>query len=165
MSDVVMLDCEDGYAGLLNKVGGISRWALQHGHEPAFKCDDDTFVRPDKLLASGFEQHDYSGFVPDARMWAHGGAGFWLSRTSMQIVAENSSGETTTRQPDDFTVAKILGRHGITPFHDNRYFQENRPIFRERVLEADTWITMHKCDPVEMRRIHLQPGNTASQTL
>ena len=38
----------------------IYRWALAHGFAFVYKCDDDTFVYLDRLLASGFEHYGRS---------------------------------------------------------------------------------------------------------
>jgi len=56
-----------------------------------FTCDDDTYVVVDRLLDSGFEDHDYMGtsytFIKGDRIGrthAEGGAGFFLSRHALQ---------------------------------------------------------------------------------
>jgi len=54
------LQCGDRYEDQIAKTEALVEFALKHGFDFLFKCDDDTYVRVDRLLASGFEKHDWN---------------------------------------------------------------------------------------------------------
>lgn len=136
---------------LNQKTEALAHYALIHGYDYVFKCDDDTYIRPDLLLNSGFEQHDYSGFTEPHYAfgfghyrWAQGGAGYWLSRRAMRIVDEHGLHLVPA---EDFAVGQLLARNGIQPFHDERYTPTAEP------KRAD-WITMHKVGTARKRELY-----------
>jgi hypothetical protein len=139
---------------LNRKTEALASYAIANGYDFVFKCDDDTYVSVPELLASGFEAHDYSGSMDRhydyelslAYEWAQGGAGYWLSRRSMEIVA---AGLTKIRA-EDFAVGLTLAANGIRPHHDRRY----QPAIRE--IDPPDAITFHKVDAALMRRLHEQ---------
>ena len=119
--DEIALDCDDSYMGLPEKVREIARWALANGYEYMLKCDDDTVIRPEALLMSGYQYYPYSGklnrnldgfTVPVGFNW-------WISKECMQIVsnAELPPGDND----DEKWVAWNLHLHGIHLHHDQRY--------------------------------------------
>jgi hypothetical protein len=159
--DIVQIDSPDGplWEGtyrtwvLNRKTEALARYALKHGYDYVFKCDDDTYVYPDRLLRSGFENYDYSGnldkhHAPDVGWyrWAQGGAGYWLSHRAMLLVA---TGLTRIRA-EDFAVGQLLAANGITAHHDERYC----PAIRQGEVPKSDPITLHKVSPASMRAIH-----------
>lgn len=160
--DVVTVDCPDGpnWEGhrrtwwLNRKTEALARYAIAHGYDYVFKCDDDTYVYPDRLLASGFEAHDYSGSMDrhhdfelgHSYEWAQGGAGYWLSRRAMRIVA---TGLTSVRA-EDFAVGRLLAANGIRAHHDGRYC----PAVQQGEYPKADPVTLHKVSADRMREIH-----------
>ena len=82
------------------------RWSIRQGYDFTFLCCNDTFIIPEKLMASGFEKFDYSGFfVPrdiplgtkttedvyghKLYLWADAGAGWFLSKKAAKIVVDS----------------------------------------------------------------------------
>lgn len=135
---------------LNRKTEALAAYALSEGYDFAFKCDDDTFVRLSELLASGFEEYDYSGYTDPHftqrtghYRWAQGGAGYWLSRKSMAIIDRCG---LRLNPAEDFAVGELLAQHGIAPHHDARY----TPVSEPKVSE---WITLHKIGPERMREL------------
>lgn len=132
--DEVRLDCPDDYMSLPAKTRSILRWSLERGYDFVFLCDTDTYVMPDRLLASGFEGYDLTGCfngkigVPRAtegdaghwqpadqgngatRYWAwiSGGNGYWLSRAAAQAVLDWPG---TGDWAEDRTIGQALGPH------------------------------------------------------
>lgn len=145
-TDCVYLGCGDGYQDLTFKVRAIVRWALERGFSHLFKVDDDTYIDPWKLLASGFEQHDYCGWTR-GRRYCHGGAGYWLSRRAMELIATDP--EPAPDPAEDVYIGKLLQAHGVAMVQDKRYLPQG-----PRPARADAVITMHKLSPVEMLAFH-----------
>src|SRR5271168_4131804 len=88
--DEIALECSDKYEHLPEKVQSIARWALLHDYDYMLKCDDDVVLRPKSLMESGFERYDFSGKAnrPPQPYVVSFGFNYWLSKKSMQIVAQ-----------------------------------------------------------------------------
>lgn len=122
--DEILVSAPDSYEYLSTKTKALCSWANAQGYDYVFKCDTDTVVNVDRLLSSGFEQHDYMGGsnednVPaNAEFWypriqfASGGAGYWLSQKAMVEVAK---GWGPTFPAEDVYVACKLKKAGILP--------------------------------------------------
>jgi hypothetical protein len=127
-ADEVILDCDDAYRGLASKVQETCRWALHHGFEFLFKVDDDTYVRPERVMASGFEKYDWVGRVNAAsdlyhqHSYTRGGVGYYLSRRVLQILsaAPKPNPEIATDYAEDSWVGKIMHQYGIEAVNDDR---------------------------------------------
>ncbi len=140
--DGPMLGVPDDYGHLPEKTKAICQWALERNYDFLFKTDTDTYVSIERLLASGFEQHDYSGFVLD---WIKGyayasGPHYWLSRKAMKTVVEADWWRHPVPGADgweDSKVGGVLAAHGILPYHDYRYAPW------ERVLPSNEIISCH----------------------
>ena len=124
--DGPMLGVPDDYRSLPQKTKAICQWALHRGHEYLFKADTDLYLHVPRLLASGSEKHDYTGYLLDY-MKDHpycSGPHYWLSRKAMEILAGADwdqyavSGLETC---EDVMVGAVLRAHGIQPHHDPRY--------------------------------------------
>jgi hypothetical protein len=165
--DAVYLDCPDSYDKLPLKTRAMLQWAAAERYDWVFKCDDDTYVRPDLLLASNFATDNYSGFI-DGRWgsfvqtttgcsqeiiyaYAQGGAGYWLSRRAVGIVAEHM---LVNEYCEDLAVGKTLAMHGISPVHDTRYQPQVGPREIEYPDARANFITLHKVNPQQMRLLH-----------
>lgn len=122
-ADEVKLDCPDDYTGLPAKVRAICQWAIDNEYDYLFKCDDDTYVRPDRLIQCGFEAHDYMGRLrPPSGAWKHdyalGGPGYWLSIRAMKAIA---AAELTEDTIEDRWVGYVLHNKGIESHNENRF--------------------------------------------
>ena len=133
------LDVPDGYESLPAKTKAICAACLKQ--EFVFMCDTDTYVSVPRLLASGYEQHDYSGYVLDTLAIPYcSGPHYWLSNRALRILAEADwsqypiPGYTTC---EDVMVGSVLRAHGILPHHDHRY----APF--EPVLPTNDIISQH----------------------
>lgn len=153
--DVVALDAPDEYPFLPFKTHAIARWTLDAGYDFAFLCDTDTYVRPERLLASGFERHDYTGFfsydAPDApkppgshHAYASGGSGYWLSRRGLELVAaatpwrDNIDPVRGSLRGEDLWVGWTIGDAGIVCHKDPRY-----RLYAPGPLAHNDTITIH----------------------
>jgi hypothetical protein len=139
-----VLGVPDNYEDLPIKVQAICKWALLRNYDFMLKVDSDTYVWLDRILASGFEQHDYSGWTGGKAAakdeYASGGAGYWLSKRAMQIVAEAS---LTSDTCEDRWVGRVLYDAGII-VHRNVHHAHGR---HEEVTPE--LLTMHPCRSLE----------------
>jgi hypothetical protein len=142
--DEVILQVGDEYLDLPHKSRALQRWIVQNGYDFTYKCDTDTFVVPEKLLASGFNVYDYIGVfngplgVPDRvdggwmkrpsgregrfYAWPSGGSGYWVSAKASRLIAE---AEEVDDYAEDRWVGQVLGPRipggYIRACHDPRY--------------------------------------------
>jgi len=127
--DEVILPVRDDYLALPVKMRAAYRWALEHDYTRVFKCDRDTWVSADRLLAAAaFLDCDYTGLVGKPGDCCGGGAGYWLRRAAMIAYLENYD----ERQPalanyqrlEDWCVFTVLDRASpkISPVCDRRYW-------------------------------------------
>jgi hypothetical protein len=163
-TDQVFLDVADDYDSLPMKTLAMLAWAYARGYEYVFKCDDDTYCRVERLLASGFENHDYSGFQKMSPYFgkpgvefAQGGAGYWLSRRAISIVLREEEAKRPAvitfllnGGPEDINVARILKAAHVLLFDDQRYC----PTVDFCPRPDNDFITAHKCSVDEMREMH-----------
>lgn len=107
------------YPTLPQKTKQICDYALLAGHDYIFKTDTDSLVNVKNLLNSGFANSEYSGGYnyEETGDFASGGAGYWLSRKAMQVVA-NSEIEYWA---EDVFVALALKEKGILPVWNTGY--------------------------------------------
>lgn len=157
MPDTLSCEVSDKFADIAPKVLCACMAALDNNAEYLFVCDDDTYVRPDRLLGSGYQKHDYCGWVrPSGDIATNGlpyiqGSAYWLSARAMEHVVR--AGEIIMRPGiiDDGAVGVALyGKVSIT--HDSRYVPG--PDWRTGIACRPDWITAHKCSPDGMRVLH-----------
>lgn len=123
---IVLPDVPDDYAHLTYKTRASLGWAEVYGYDFVFRCFPDTYVRVDRLMACGFEQHDYQGdfrgdvpppgvSLQQAGDYASGGPGYWLSRRAFRLLVDapvlGIGRDDITQQAEDFWTGRILGRH------------------------------------------------------
>ncbi len=162
-SDVEQLLCGDEYKDLSNKVHAVIRWARENGYTNLFKCDDDTFVHPKRLSQSGFQHHDFTGYMEDWDIYTgkrsvpfvvyphpRGGSGYWLSLKAMCAAAVIPD----LNHQEELAVATALMQNGIVPHHDERYKHIDGHHAQNKAVPTSSWITIHKCDPAKMHQIY-----------
>jgi hypothetical protein len=77
----------------------LFRYALSHDFAFCYRCCDDSWVFPDRILKAGLEAYDLAGNFPcrlrlggtysvPFAFWnyCHGGVGIWLSRKAMEMI-------------------------------------------------------------------------------
>jgi hypothetical protein len=146
--DELRLPCPDSYAALPQRTAWFCRWALEHSDfDYLFKCDDDTYVAIDRLVAVDLGGRDYVG--RDLGGWASGGAGYFLSRRAARLVACNLVAETGN---EDQAVAQVLREFGI-PLHDEPGLLP-WPVSGPEPSAANGTFTAHGVDSAAHQRIH-----------
>lgn len=125
VGDEVCLPVGDGYKDLPAKSKAICKWAVENGYDFACLLDDDTYLRPERLLGAGFEEFDYVGRVRGASgdititpaPYCSGFA-YWLSAKAMKVVADSP---LYGDEAEDRHVSNVLWKAGIQPVNDKRF--------------------------------------------
>lgn len=141
-TNLEVLECWDDYGHLCWKMKEMLEWARERGYDYVFKCDDDTFVVPQRLLSSGFDLHDFVGWQWPGRPFPYGGPGYWLSRRMIDAVLEHG---LPLEGMEDVMVGKAAVEAGIPLFHDPRYVSG---LTSDDVLPGpgNDLISYHHCD-------------------
>lgn len=114
-SDEVFVDCKDDYRSLPMKVKRAVEWAYENGYDYIFKTDDDVYVRPERLLTSGFDKHSYIGF--SFQEYGAVGLAYWLNRDCMKLVTQ----DTPAIEQEDSWIAQLMDKNKVPFYHDGRY--------------------------------------------
>jgi hypothetical protein len=109
---------DDGYHSTYKKNHAIMQWVVDNDYDFVFTCDVDTYIVVPRLLACGFEQHDYMGHRCDEGH-AGGGYGYWLSRRAVEILHADPPDGTAAY--NDLGIGMKLRDHGIL-CHDDPGF-------------------------------------------
>jgi hypothetical protein len=145
--DVISLRAPDDYNGLPQKVRAFFRYALAHFEfDYLFKCDDDTYVLPERLF--GLLKLK-PGFVGSLDWWpshADGGAGYLLSREAVRFVADEPYPKAG---PEDVWVTRTLRSAGIE-FQGSPLLKYD---YREFPEAHNRLITAHHCSPAILQAL------------
>jgi hypothetical protein len=113
----IVLDAPTGLTNTSLKVAKAIKWALESRYSHAFVIPTDCYVAVPRLLASGFEDQDYTGFHSYDEHHIGGGSGYWLSRRAMQAVVAY----VPYSDYEDRWVGSACREAGLTAVHDVRY--------------------------------------------
>jgi hypothetical protein len=142
-ADAIPLPCPDDYWAGPCKVQRIAYLALAGDYDFVFKCDDDTYIHVPRLLASGFEKHDYVGWTLEREYYAQGGAGYWLSKRALEAIVKHG----VKHYEEDAGVGLALAKEQIFPVHDSRYQPGMGPNEALAPAKDNSIITLHNCRP------------------
>lgn len=159
ITDTLACDASDAFENIAPKVLYACMAMQDNRTDYGFFCDDDTYLRPDRLLAAVPRGADYVGWVRPYGCDTHTkglpyiqGSAFWLSRKAIDFVVE--AGEKVMRPGiiDDGAVGLALdGKVALT--HDRRYWPGPDACINKPMLDNDI-ISTHKCLPDQMAYIH-----------
>lgn len=125
-NDVWQLDTPDDYAHLPQKLLAAFRKALQDPEwDYIFKCDDDTFLRPDRLHSLLAGAPAAVAHFPFKGRPLSGGAGFMLRRDTVEIITRHPDAFPPTGA-DDHAVHYLLQRLGIPVQKSNLLAYDSR---------------------------------------
>jgi hypothetical protein len=144
--DEIKVEAPDSSKRLYKKIQKIVRYAVEQDYDFLFKCDVDTYVHVPRLLKSGFEKHDFSGYNG-----AYGGSGYWLSRRAMQVLLDSPSIDWCPTE--DGWVYHSLVNKGILPFQDKRYHSltSEGPTSENDIITVH-WYSDHSYNPERVIR-------------
>jgi Galactosyltransferase len=152
LDDEIFLECRDNYTANPDKMKAICRWALDNGYDYILRCDDDTFMYPDRLLLKDrplWEGKDYAG--ASASNFHPGGCVF-LSRRMMELVIS----EHITTYADDVWMGQIAMNHRIPMVTIPTMRNQWGTGYKVPIDIDPTGISsFHSCTPDVMRRLHV----------
>lgn len=115
----LVVDYGDTYAEITGKNLLALKWALEQGYTHMFIGDTDTYVSVPRMLASGFEEHDYAGRRCDEGH-AGQGCGFMLGAKAVKACMDiNPIGHSWF---DMMIGLHLRDAHGIHLHDDPRYY-------------------------------------------
>ncbi len=150
--DEVVLPVDDSYPRLAWKVQSAFKWVLEQPEHftHIFKTDCDCRIWQDRLLVSGFENHDYVGNFfngknnPAAQPGNYAaGAGYVLSRSAAERVASadvSSNVEPITMWKHDRVWCEdMFVGNVVSPYENRRVHSEQyAPNFQGRNYNGPT---------------------------
>lgn len=150
----------------------MSQWAYDNGYDYMFRVDNDAYVWLHRLLACGFEKHDYQGWcLPGGT--AHGGIGFFLSRKALSVVKD----APIERYRDgkfwgDLWAGTQLKKAGIDCHRDTRFldgstdYAHHGNIFADELPLDHPYISIHPVGTFEnMKAIHERFKDLPTETV
>ena len=153
LGDRLYLPVPDDYPSLPQKTRAFCQWALTIPDWTAvFKCDDDTYVAAARLAEYDMHGADYVGaeWRPGAR-YGSGGAGYFLSRRAVEIVAERLVQPIGAEDKLASFALRTAGV-GIQLTIDDRFVpfgsEDRRPkpdndLITAHAVGADLWAKIH----------------------
>lgn len=148
--DEVFLDCGDNYTENPAKMKAICQWALNRGYDHILRLDDDTFIYPDRLLATDWADHDYSGSC--ATNDFHPGGCLFLSSNMMEAVIK----APVTNYADDVWMGQVAKDNGIKMHHIPAMRNQWGTGYKVPIDIDPTGIaSFHSCTPDVMRRLYV----------
>ena len=166
-----------------NRTKLMVKWAYDRGFDYIYRVDTDAYVWVNRLLASGFEHHDYMGWclnTPETpgQEWcintAHGGIGFTLSRRAMKVIVD----APIERYGDgkywgDLWAGHQLWKSGIRCHRDTRFLDGGRTstsnhygnILAAELPDNHQYISIHPVLPIyNMLAIHERFKHLSAET-
>ena len=123
----LLVEAPDDYAGVPFKMQEARRWALDHQYDYVFQACVDTWIHVPRLMTSGFENYDYSGYEYQGN--ASGGLGYWTSTKAISVLLDANVEEARRCVWEDVWVGRTLAKAGITLHHNTRYSSpRNDPV-------------------------------------
>lgn len=148
IADVLFLPCADSYDELPLKVQTFLKWATTESpSEYVVKCDDDTYIQPDRFVNCLNEGHQYTGKSMRRGQYAGGGGGYILSATAARTLAAQPEPRPG---PEDVWVGRVLRENGIMLKVDAR-FEPGTKVFP---APSNDVITGHPIRDDTMLEVH-----------
>lgn len=164
LDDEVMVPCPDSYQYLGLKRRESCKYMLEHGYDYMFFASVDVYARPERLMASGFENYDYLGMhIPTPttiqdetvtlQSYCFGGGG-WLSAKAAKIIVDSP----ITYWCEDTWIGMALDeaiKNGtIVRGYDDRYTEAPNIVTQNNDVISCHLGSKGEYDSSEMRRCH-----------
>lgn len=148
-ADTIGLDTPDTYHSLPAKVLAFFRYALDHyDFDWLFKCDDDTYLRQDRLDSLCREEYGLVGNCLLAqRSSPSGGAGYLMPRHIIEKIV--ASPDIPATGAEDVIFGQLALELGAVPHATDRLCMDTSA----HPLPDNDIVTAHWCSPDMLRRI------------
>jgi len=166
VENILTVPCQDTYEALCEKTKWFLSWASKKSEfKYIFKCDDDTYVRPERL--ESLPDFDYVGFfwahidpltkILDQTYFASGGAGYLLKNKHSKKVSETIP-QTQLKYPgrdtiEDMMVGLSVRDLGLSKKHTD-LLQPGCAYATKIPKRNNKIISGHYLSPIEMRKVH-----------
>lgn len=148
--DEVFLDCGDSYTSNPAKMKAICAWALERGYDYILRCDDDTYIYPDRLFATNWSEFDYVGAGANPTAFHPGGCMF-LSRRAMELIVK---GRPTT-YADDVWIGQLMRDNGIPLVYEPTMHNQWGTGYKvPKDIDPTGISSFHSCTPEVMRILY-----------
>jgi hypothetical protein len=141
--DEVFTDSGDKYHDNSYKLKCMCAYALENGYDYMLRLDDDVYIYPDRIIATEWQQHDYSG-APCGNFLI--GAVKFLSRRAMTLIRDSQ----VTHWADDGWVGTVM-RNNRVPMHVMQTFhcKMGTEYYDDpaRFPVNHRWSAFHSCYP------------------
>lgn len=154
--NTLFLPCPDDYWSLPQKTRWFCKWALANPEwRWLFKCDDDSYVRVDRLMAGSWS-NAVVGCADGAGLHWHGGAGYLIDRAAATAISNRMTQKTGL---EDQEARNAIQQDGLWFDHEPRF------CFNCAKMPSpqNDGITCHYCSPVRLRLVHDQFYKTVSR--
>ena len=154
--DEIILQVPDGYMYLSYKTRESHRWAIERGYDYVFQCFPDTFIDIPKLVKSGFEKHDFTGFRI-GHGYAAGGAGYWTSKKAVQAML----GFPIADWAEDRWAGDAIRAAGMKLMTDKRYgpHRNTAPNINNDIISCHLCDTPNIYDNRLMHQVYSESKN------
>jgi hypothetical protein len=154
--DVMEVPAPDDYFNLPRKVQTFLQYALaSYQFEYVFKCDDDTYVVPERLADLATNGAAFVGSWYFAEQgFASGGAGYLLSVEAARLIADAPRPQAGA---EDIWVSSLLRAGGFQLTPSRRLTPDHEDLPRQ----DNNLITVHYCGPEVMTIVHRAFGCAA----
>jgi hypothetical protein len=152
LADELKFDVPRGKYNTSYKTHAMAKWALEHGYEHVFFVPVDCYVCVPRLLVSGFQTRDYTGYHAYDEPHIGGGSGYWLSRRSLLAVAKYGP----SADYEDRWVGAACRASGIEAVHDPRYWSQEQPWLQGIITAHLSAPETAEYDPKMMYAYHKQ---------
>jgi hypothetical protein len=150
--DEVFLDCGDNYTSNPAKMKAICQWALDHGYDYILRCDDDTFIYPDRIITRDlplWEGKDYSGSLVESYEFHPGGCMFLSARAMRLVIAA-----PVTCWADDTWIGQVMRNHQIPLNAAPRIYNPGAKNYNvDPAMDIADYGAFHSCKPEVMRAL------------
>lgn len=149
--DCIYLDCKDGYIDLPKKSIQALLCSLGFEYDWYGKCDDDSYVKLDRLQEILTNEYQCLGKLSFSGSWALGGAGYFMRRSVISgfkfVIVDKAMIDVPEKGCEDIFIGELVERFGYT-------WKNCDLLSQYPMLDNKEFISHHKLSPKTMIAYH-----------